>query len=304
MNSGETRQGNQIEIETQTIRFRELPLSDNFMFGEVMRDPVICKLFLEALLGEPIDHIEFITKEDTISDTAYYHGIRLDVFIKGSTKMYNIEMFGRRYKNYKPLLKRERYYQSSMDRRSLESGKDYSELPDSFIIFVCDFDYFNLGLAVYERKMIIKGFEDVEYDNGSHVYFLNSKYKDGNANLPILEFLDFIRNNDVEAEYKSSLMKAVCPAVKSVRSDPRKEERYMVLQAVLADERNAGIAKGMEIGEAKGMKIGIEIGEERGKSEMIKNLMKKTGCTVEQALDSLGIPEADHSKYMKLLAAQ
>jgi len=288
MASDKTGQGNQIDLEIEAVSFHDLPLSDNFMFGEVMRDPVICKLFLEALLGEPIDHIEFITKEDTISDTSYYHGIRLDVFIKGSTKMYNIEMFGRRYKNYKPLLKRERFYQSSMDRRSLEGGKDYSELPDSFIIFVCDFDYFKLGLAVYERQMIIKGFENVEYDDGSHVYFLNSKYKNGNASPPILEFLDFIRKNDVDADYKSDLMKAVCPAVKSVRSDPRKEERYMVLQAVLADERNAGIA----------------IGEERGILKMIKNLMVKTGCTIEQALENLDIPESDRPKFMTLLAAQ
>jgi len=300
MDSDKTGRENQIKMEIEAVPFRDLPLSDNFMFGEVMRDPVICKLFLEALLGEPIDHIEFITKEDTISDTAYYHGIRLDVFIKGSTKMYNIEMFGRRYKNYSPLPRRGRYYQSSMDRRSLESGKDYSELPDSFIIFVCDFDYFNLGLAVYERQMIIKGFENVKYDDGSHVYFLNSKYKSGNASLPILEFLDFIRKNDVNAEYESDLMKAVCPAVKSVRSDPRKEERYMVLEAVLADERNAGIAKGIKIGEERGLKIG----EERGELKMIKKLMVKTGCTIEQALENLDIPDADRPKYMQLLAAQ
>ena len=36
------------------VNFKELPLSDDFMFGEIMRRPAICKLFLEALLGKPI----------------------------------------------------------------------------------------------------------------------------------------------------------------------------------------------------------------------------------------------------------
>ena len=41
-------------FEVTTIPFRELPLSNDFLFGEVMRKPEICGLFLEALLGKPM----------------------------------------------------------------------------------------------------------------------------------------------------------------------------------------------------------------------------------------------------------
>ena len=42
--------------------FKNLPLSDRFMFGEVMRNPGICKLFLEELLQCKIERIVFATK--------------------------------------------------------------------------------------------------------------------------------------------------------------------------------------------------------------------------------------------------
>ena len=74
--------------------------------------------------------------------------------------MYNIEM---QTVSRDDLLRRIRYYQGTMDRRALESGKDYRELPDSFIIFVCAFDYFDGGLAAYRRKTVLEGREEASY---------------------------------------------------------------------------------------------------------------------------------------------
>lgn len=52
--------------------FRELPLSDKFMFGEVMRQEAVCKLFLEELLDCKIATLRFSwTKRWTSADAAY-----------------------------------------------------------------------------------------------------------------------------------------------------------------------------------------------------------------------------------------
>ena len=45
-------------------------------------------------------------------------------------------------------------YQSAIDRNFLEKGEDYENLPESYIIFVCDFDYYDLGFASYERESL------------------------------------------------------------------------------------------------------------------------------------------------------
>ena len=73
--------------------FKNLPLSDRFMFGEVMRNSGICKLFLEELLQCKIERIVFAAKEADLSDTVLGHGIRLDVFLADENNThYDVEM--------------------------------------------------------------------------------------------------------------------------------------------------------------------------------------------------------------------
>ena len=63
------------------------------MFGEIMRRPEICRLFLEALLGKPIARIEYISKQQDVSDSYSSHGIRLDVYLRDEANtVYSVEM--------------------------------------------------------------------------------------------------------------------------------------------------------------------------------------------------------------------
>ena len=50
--------------QRKIIPLSELPLRNDFMFGEVMRTSEICQLFLEELLGIRIQRIEFIDKQE------------------------------------------------------------------------------------------------------------------------------------------------------------------------------------------------------------------------------------------------
>lgn len=268
-------------------QFQNLPLSNVFMFGEVMRQEGICKLFLEALLQRPIDRVVYVSKEETISDELSWHGIRLDVYMKDEAgTMYNIEM---QAVSRDDLPRRIRYYQGTMDRRALESGRDYRELPDSFIIFVCAFDYFGGGLAVYRRKTVLEGREDIPYEDGSHVYVLNSEYREGNAAPAILEYLRCIRDNDVDYGYESELMRAVCPAIKSIRSDEGKEASYMTMQMLMADERRNGVQEGLQKGRVEGLLAAIS------------SLMNTMNWPIERAMEALSVPEDERSQYAALL---
>lgn len=53
----------------------ELPLHSDFMFSQVMRSEEIWKLFLEALLGVEIGHIEFLDRQKDFTDSYEYHSI-------------------------------------------------------------------------------------------------------------------------------------------------------------------------------------------------------------------------------------
>ena len=206
-----------------------------------MRTPEICKLFLEELLGKEIDHIEYVDTQKEMKDSYLHHGIRIDVYLHDEARtVYAIEMQNALKKD---LEKRVRYYQGTMDRTELLKGGFYSDLSESFIILVCDFDYFGTGLAVNERVSYLKG-TDQAYEDGSHVIFLNSRYKTGNAGLAITEYLDYIRTNDESREYTTELLHKTVEKVQEVRSDDKMEVSYMMWQVKFQDAREEGRAEG------------------------------------------------------------
>ena len=254
-----------MEESVCNINFHALPLSDDFMFGEVMRRPEICKLFLEALLGKEIARIEYITKQQDVSDSYTGHGIRLDVYLRDEANtIYSIEM---QTSAGAAIFKRIRYYQGTIDRHNLKKSEHYSRLPESFIIMICTFDLIGRGMAFYKRKVTIEDCEDYTYDDGTHIFFLNSAYTIGNADEAILEFLRCIHTNDTEPEvYSSQLMKKVCPAIEEVRSDPGKEAEYMTWQTKIMDIEFEATQKGIE----KGLEKGREEGLKEGRAETLE----------------------------------
>ena len=117
------------------------------MFEKVLHENQdICKELLERLLKIQIDHIEYPEIEKTISPYYETKGVRLDVYIKDSDKVFDIELQNATDEDL-PL--RTRFYQSMLDCDNLLKGQDYSELPTSFVIFICKYDPFNLNLPIY-----------------------------------------------------------------------------------------------------------------------------------------------------------
>lgn len=81
-----------------------------------------------------------IEKEKSMVYNPDYKGIRLDIFAKDEARTrYNVEM---QAVKHEALGKRSRYYHSQMDVELLLSGAEYSDLPDYYVIFICDFDPF------------------------------------------------------------------------------------------------------------------------------------------------------------------
>lgn len=69
-----------------------LELKDALMFGRVMRNASLCKQVLEVILGIEIDHVEYLNTEQEISAAIDARSVRLDVYLKASDKVYDIEM--------------------------------------------------------------------------------------------------------------------------------------------------------------------------------------------------------------------
>ncbi len=253
---------------TERKTLQKLTLKDNFLFAAVMSEPENCKQLLELALGVAVDHVEVDT-EKSIVYHPQYKGIRLDVFARDEKgTRFNVEMqvAGR------PLERRCRYYHSQMDMDLLLSGVPYGELPDSYVVFLCDFDPFLLGKYRYTVKHVFAEDGSFHYEDGSHTVFLSMKGRNGEE-VPesLVRFLRFLSAGETESrgEFGDDYVRHLQLTIRRIKSDREMGERYMLFEEMLKDERAEGWEEGRTQGHAQGR---IE-----GAQEMIFELLSLYG---------------------------
>lgn len=144
------------------------------------------KAFLEALLNCSIAGIRRICRGEDLPEVFAPCGVYPDLYLE--------DLAGTRYvikgieADEGKLEWLGRALQSAVDAESMSHGGD---LPDSYILFICDYDYYRAGLAIYE---IQDSFGGIQVDNGCHTVILNSHYRNPNAAPQVIEFLDRVRD--------------------------------------------------------------------------------------------------------------
>ena len=228
---------------TKRKTLSELTIKDNFMFGAVMCNEKNCRRLLELVLDFPIADIK-VSKEKCMIYHPEYKGVRLDVYAKDAENTcYNVEMQAVRQI---ALGKRARYYHSQIDMELLLSGAEYPDLPNTYVIFICDFDPFGAGKYRYAFKnRCLESAADLA--DGSETIFLNTKGTNPEEEKPeLVKFLQFVgaglkeSTGDFSDSYVSQLQKTVS----DIKESRRMEERYMLTELLMQDERRAGRAEG------------------------------------------------------------
>lgn len=134
-------------IETE---WEQLGISNDFLFGKIMRNPELCRELLQIILpGLEIDHIEYPEIQKSIIPDIDARSVRLDVYVRDNKdRVYDIEM---QVTDTKELPKRSRYYQSIIDLQLIDKGQSYKKLKQSYIIFICPFDLYGKGIFIHLR---------------------------------------------------------------------------------------------------------------------------------------------------------
>ena len=232
-------------------KFQDLTIKNNFMFGAVMAEPKNCKGIIELVLGIEIDHVE-VSKEKSMAYHPEYKGVRLDVYAKDENNTrYNIEMQVAK----KPALgRRTRYYQSQMDMELLLSGQEYKELPNSYVIFICDFDPFGKRKYCYTFQPKCKEDPEVDLEDGRCCVFL-STYGENEDEVPreLVNFLKFVKANQEESQkdFQDYFVKQLQDSIRWIKSSREMEERFMIFEEMMKDEREAGKQEGIREGKQK-----------------------------------------------------
>ena len=260
--------------------FDDLTIADDYIFCTVMQDVNLCKDLLSLVLKNKIGAIVKVHAQQSITTHIASKGIRLDMMIEDDTgKLYDIEMQTTDQKN---LAKRMRYYQCAIDNSALNKGSDYNDLPDTFIIFFCTFDYLNGGKPIYTIKPTCiemqQGMDaaDIEqnqcvdrrskrarqkcaqmssFDDGTVKIIVNSAAAD-HAEAELRDFLWYMNGKTPHTDFTKAIEKKVA----ETKEDEEKRREYMLIQSFEMDARRAGMHEGI----AQGVIQGIAQGEAKG----------------------------------------
>lgn len=215
---------------------------------------LLLRIILER---DDINVIDVVGQRELENPIVDGRNVCLDIFAcDDEGKYYDIEV---QRSNRGADAHRARFNSSMVDVRMLKKNQKFSDIHDSYVIFITENDKMNQGLPLYHIERIIKE-NGKSFDDGSHIIYVNGAYQ-GDDPIGLLMH-DFKCKESKDMFYE----------------ELRKSVRHY-----------------KEEGGQESMCESVEnYGNERALAttiELIKNLMDTTGMTMEQAMDALKISE-------------
>ena len=233
---------------TQRKPFKELDLSNAFLFAAALQDEETCQLVLEMILGIRIGKVR-VKAEHSILYNSDFRSIRLDVYASDVMDIqYDLEMQNDKEKE---LPKRSRYYHAVLDMSSLKPGQGYEDLKPGYVIFICSFDPFGKGLYRYTFEQRCEETKEPLGD-GSKRIFLSTRGKN-TEDVPevLVHFLQYVEKSTDDCVKKTGdgSIARLHSKIMQLKENHDLEGQYMKFEELLEDREKVGRKEGRKQGE-------------------------------------------------------
>lgn len=171
-----------------------------------------------------------------------------------------------------------------IDLNLLDKGMDYTQLKQSFVIFVCTFDPFHIGRHVYTFENRCVEDPNLPLNDGTQKIILNTKGIFDDVRPELKRLLNFIDGRQPEDSFTQDLSRLWnLPSAMKWRHD------YMTLQMAYDEKYREGLETGIQQGIERGIEQGIEQGITTSARRMLSSgkysdseISEITGLSVEQ----------------------
>ena len=264
-------------------RFR--PIDDTFMRCMFRDCDEVAETVLRIILGKPDLRIIKSASQADLKGMPGSRSLCLDVFASDSDgRIYDIEV-QRDMSGADP--RRARYHSSAMDVAVLKSGEEFSQLPDSYVIFITERDSHGRGMPIYMVRRIMLD-DGSEFPDGSYIVYANGEYRDGSDIGKLMH--DFSCSDPDEM-----LIPAIAERTRHLKTNDR-EVRTMCeqMEKIKAEGMKEGIKEGLKKGIKKGIKEGRVAGVAEGMAREARTAaenMKRMGLGYDMIARYLGKDE-------------
>ena len=172
-----TRSAEEAERRHQKIleKIQEFrPMDDDFLRAMLRDDLPLAQMMFRIIMNkDDLVLTSFHTQED-MKQIAGARSICLDAYaVDGEKRHYDLEI-QRADAGANP--HRARYHSSVLDVENLRAGQDFRKLPDTYVIFITENDYYKAGEPVYViRNMNLT--LNQPFEDGTHILYVNGKYR-------------------------------------------------------------------------------------------------------------------------------
>ena len=255
-------------------RFR--PIDDTFMRGLFKDNLPLAELVLRIITGK--QDLVLISCE-TQADMKRVTGARsicLDAYATDSAgKKYDIEV-QRADTGADP--HRARYHSSVLDVENLDEKQDYRALPDTYVIFITENDYYKAGKPIYQIQNMNLTLDE-PFDDGAHILYVNGEYRDNSAIGRLMHDFSCTDANDMHYSLLADTTRYLKENPKGVRE----------MCKVMEDLRNESFAEGREEGREEGRTEQARLTAEN---------LKLHGLTMEQIAGAVGFDVETVRKWL------
>lgn len=224
--------------------FEELDVMDDFLISAIAADREVgeafCRKVLSVLLGRKIGKIKVMAQHTLPAPAPEYRGIRMDVEVEeygeGQEQPVNVYDLEPHRQTGLNLPRHNRFYQAKMDARCMQRGeKDFSVLPNLFVVTILNFDPFGYGYMLYTIENHCTEVADLKYEDGlKFLYFYTGGTKGGNEEIStMLRYLQHSTADNATDAATRELHDYVC----RVKVMPEVRQSYMTFEEYLYYQR-------------------------------------------------------------------
>lgn len=227
-------------------KLEELNIMDDFLLNIIATDAEVgedfCREVLSVLLQRDIGSIRVVSQRTIPALAPSLRGIRMDVEIKedltqtGPLPAMNIYDLEPHIRNDLDLPRHNRFYQARIDSRYIHSGeRDFSSLPNLYVITILDYDPFGYDYMMYNVCNQCIEVPDMDYDDGlQYIYFYTGGTKGGNQEIKSM--LNYLRQSTPDNVVDAATRK-IHDLTQKVKTQPEVRDAYMTFDDYIYFER-------------------------------------------------------------------
>ncbi|MGM9940613.1 MAG: hypothetical protein ACI32N_01310 [Bulleidia sp.] len=156
-----------------------------------------------------------------------------------------------------------------MDVENSRKGMDFHELPDTYVIFITEKDYYGKNQPIYKIERMVLN-DNVSFEERSHILYINGQYRDDTEIGKLMHDFNCANPDDM-----------LIPIL-------AERTRYLKTNEVEVEHMCEQMEKLKNIGKAEGIVEGVSIGEYNTKKAAAIKMYKK-GQDPEDIADTLEI---------------